>query len=122
MSKPRNKFYCDVGWRIRQARSLNKLSQAYLSERLGVTVPTVQRYETGDIQIPFEAVAKCAKALYTPVGYFLGEEGQPSITTSISKLGLSVAAEIMALPDDTIRRGVFDLVRSINRYVQDEDE
>jgi len=122
MGKTRNKFYCDVGWRIRQVRNLNKLSQEYLSVHLGVTVPTVQRYETGEIQIPSEAVAKCAKLLYTPVGYFFGEDDQLPANTNISRTGLMVAAEIMDLPDDNIRKSVFQLVRSINRYGEDCDK
>lgn len=33
-----------------------------------------------------------------------------------------VAAEIMDLPDDNIRKSVFQLVRSINRYGEDCDK
>lgn len=113
--KPKNKFYCDVGWRIRQVRSLNKRSQEYLGEHVGVSPQTIQRYESGDIHIPTEAVAKCAKALHTPVGFFYGEDGQQPANTNISRVGIMVAAEIMGLPDDNIRKSVFHLVRAINR-------
>ena len=116
MRKQRSKFYIDVGWRIKQVRSLSRLSQEYLGERLGVSATTIQRYESGEIQIPTEGVAKCAKALHTPVGFFYGEDGQQPANTNISRVGLTVAAEIMDLLDDNIRKSVYHLVRSINRY------
>lgn len=117
--KPKSKFYIDVGWRIKQIRNLNKLSQEYLGEYVGVSAQTIQRYETGNIQIPTEAVAKCAKALHTPVGFFYGEEDkQPA---NINRVGLMVAAEVMALSDDNIRKSVYQLVRSINRCDASQD-
>ena len=115
MRKSKNKFYIDVGFRIRQVRSLNKVSQEGLGAMLGVSPQTVQRYETGEIQIPTEAVAKCARALHTPVGFFYGEDNQQPANTNINRVGLMVAAEIMGLPDDNIRKSVYHLVRSINR-------
>lgn len=117
--KPKSKFYIDVGWRIKQIRNLNKLSQEYLGEYVGVSAQTIQRYETGNIQIPTEAVAKCAKALHTPVGFFYGEEDQQP--ANINRVGLMVAAEVMALSDDNIRKSVYQLVRSINRCDASQD-
>lgn len=116
MGKSRNKFYVAVGWQVRQIRSLNRVSQEHLGERIGVSKQTIQRYETGEIQIPVEGIAKCAKVFHTPVGFFYGEDCPPPANTNASRTGLMVAAEIMELPDDNIRRSIYQLVRSINRY------
>ncbi len=86
-----------------------------------ISAQTIQRYETGNIQIPTEAVAKCAKALHTPVGYFYGEEDQQPANNNTNRVGLMVAAEVMALADDNIRKSVYHLVRSINRHGQSQD-
>lgn len=120
-SKIKNRFYTDMGFRLRQVRSLNKLSQEYIGERLGVSAQTVHRYETGEIQIPTENIAKCAKALHTPVGFFYGEGDQQPAPSNINRVGLLVAAEIMELPDDNIRKSVYHLVRSINRACAPQD-
>ena len=113
--KTRNKFYADLGFRIRQARCLSKFSQSDLGERIGVTHQTVQRYETGEVHISPEGIIICAKALNTPVGYFYGEDGQQPSPSNTNRMGLMVAAEIMNLPDNNIRKNVYHLVRSINR-------
>lgn len=119
--KTKNQFYVDMGFRLRQIRSLNKVSQEYLGERLGVSLQTVQRYETGDIHIPSEAIAKCAKTFNTPVSYLYGEDSQQSASANHNRVGLMVAAEIMDLPDNNIRKSVYQLVRSINRFSCPQD-
>ncbi len=103
--------------------SLNFLNRrGYLGERLGVSAQTIHRYETGEVQISTEAVAKCAKTLHTPVGYFYGEDAQYPANTNISHVGIMLAAEVMELPDDLIRKNVFHLVRSINRLDETFDD
>lgn len=114
--KPRNKFYVDVGWRIRQMRNLKKLSQEYLGERVGVSAQTIQRYECGEIHIPTEALAICAKTLGAPVEHFFAETDHIPANNNINRIGLMAAAEIMELPDDNIRKNVYYLVRSINQF------
>ena len=114
MRKPKNKFYIDMGFKLRQARCLNKVSQQSLGERLGVSMQTVQRYETGEIHIPSEAIHICARVLNTPVSFFYGDEASPS-PSNTNRVGLMVAAEIMDLPDDNVRRSIYQLARSINR-------
>ncbi len=114
MRKTKNKFYVDLGFKLRQVRCLNKVSQQVLSEALGVSMQTVQRYETGEIHIPSEAVHKCARTLGTPVGFFYGEDSCPA-PSNTNRVGLMVAAEIMDLPDDNIRKSIYQLARSINR-------
>ena len=118
----RSAFYSEVGFRLRQMRNLNKLSQETLGERLGVSMQTYQRYETGEIHIPTEAIVKCAKCLQTPVGFFLGEEERLGSGGRMHRTGLLVAAEVMALPDDNLRKSVFHLVREINRACIDDKE
>ncbi len=103
-----------MGFKLRQARCLNKVSQQSLGERLGVSMQTVQRYETGEIHIPSEAIHICARVLNTPVSFFYGDEASPS-PSNTNRVGLMVAAEIMDLPDDNVRRSIYQLARSINR-------
>lgn len=48
---------------IKEIRQRLNLSQADLAARLGVSVPTVSRYETGERSPDLETAAKIAKAL-----------------------------------------------------------
>lgn len=113
--RERKKFNVDVGFRLRQARGLNGLTQEYVGEQVGVTKQTINRYETGEIPVPTETLARCARLMDTPVGFFLGEQNEQRMPSQNTRVGLMVAAEIMNLPDDRIRKSVYHLVRAINQ-------
>lgn len=114
--RKRTKFNAELGFRVRQMRNLNKMPPDRLAEVLGVSTQTVQRYETGEIHMPPEAIGKCAKSLNTPVGYFYGEGDKYPVPSNTNKIGLLLAAEVMELPDDNIRKSLFHLVRDIIRW------
>ena len=122
MKRQRSSFYEEIGFRIRQTRILGGLTQEALAERLGVSTQTMQRYETGEVRIPTVAFVKCAKVLGTPLDTLTCDDGQPPPSGMINKTGLIVAAEIMALPDDDIRKHIFRLARAINAYAADKDD
>lgn len=114
--RQKNRFNVELGYRVRQMRNLNKMPTDRLAEVLGVSTKTVQRYEAGEIHMSPEAIGKCAKSLNTPVGFFYGEGDKYPAPSNTNRLGLLLAAEVMQLPDDTIRKNVFHLVRSIIRW------
>ncbi len=120
--KQRSRFDVDLGFRLRQMRNLNKMAPDRLAEILGVSTKTVQRYETGEIHMSPEAVGKCAKELNTPVGYFYGEGDKYPTPANTNKIGLLLAAEVMDLPDENIRKSVFHLVRAIIRWNDHRDK
>lgn len=104
--------------RVCQRNVRNKLSV----RRLGVALTTVQRYETGEIYIPSEAIYKSIQMLNTSVSFLYDEEeGQKYASSNINRTGLMVAVEITELPNDTIRKNIYHLVRSINK-VETEQE
>ena len=118
----KHKFYVDLGFRIKQMRHLNKVSQELLAEIIGVSKQTIQRYESGEIHISPEALDKCARRLNTPVGFFYGEGETMPAPSNTNKTGLLIAADIMAIPDNNIRKSVYHLVRAINRAHEDNEK
>lgn len=122
MSKQtRQEFYADIGFRLRQIRSLNRVSQEALGDRLGVSKQTIQRYESGEIQLPSDVIAACAVIFGTPVGEFYGEAADTGEKSAQNRAGLMVAAEIMALPNLELRKSVFHMVRQINRTCEERE-
>lgn len=82
----------------------------------------MQRYESGEIPLTAEAIGKCAKSLNAPVGFFYGEGDTYPKPSNSNKIGLLLAAEIMELPDDNIRKSVFHLVRDIIRWSEKREK
>ena len=62
-----------VGEKIRQQRRIKGFSQSELSRRVGVSLKTVQRWESGERSPRVEEIQKVAEELDTPVAYLSGE-------------------------------------------------
>lgn len=112
-----------LGFRLMTLRQSHKMSQEYLGAKLGVRYQQIQKYETGVTRMPPERIATCARLFSVPVEYFFGSE-QSEVHSGYSKAVLTVAAEIMALPNDDVRKSVYHLARTINKSwdIQDNKE
>lgn len=66
-----------IGERIKELRLEKHYSLRDLAKQIGVTAPTIQRYESGEIpNISPEMVRKLASALGTSASWLLGEHEQ----------------------------------------------
>ena len=112
-----------LGFRLMTLRQSHKMSQEYLGAKLGVRYQQIQKYETGVTRMPPERIAACARILGVPIEYFFGTDAEVN-QPQYNKAVLTVAAEIMALPNDDIRKTFYHLARMINKTwdAQDNEE
>ena len=61
-----------VGERIAQIRKYNRINQSDLADKLGKSLRTVQKYESGEIDIPLSTLAEIAKVLNSTLNYLIG--------------------------------------------------
>ena len=61
-----------MGERIATIRKYNRINQAELADKLGKSLRTVQKYESGEIDIPLSNLAEVAEILNTTLNYLLG--------------------------------------------------
>ena len=114
-----------VGARLRLRRSLLEMSQSELGEKLGVTFQQVQKYERGTNRIGASRLFHVAKVMEVPVSYFfegLEEDGSSELKGPDSDTlydfiaspdGLALASAFAGIKDQTVRRRVIDLLRSL---------
>lgn len=119
MTQDRGKFYAEMGFRLRQVRQARKVSQSDLAKSLGVVTQSIQKYESGEVRMLPEVIQHCARFFRVSVGYFYGEEDKAK---RFSRVSLAVAAEVMDLPSEDLRKNVYTLLRNINALDKDEDE
>lgn len=108
-----------LGFRLMTLRQSHKMSQEYLGAKLGVRYQQIQKYETGMTRMPPERIAACARIFSVPVEYFFGSENE-AMHSSYSKAVLTIAAEIMELPNDDVRKSVYHLARTINKNLVEQ--
>lgn len=63
--------------RLRQARKRKKLTQRQVAEKLGVSAPTVTRWERGHVEPDTEAIKKLSEILDVSVDYLMGVSDIP---------------------------------------------
>lgn len=122
----------ELGKRIRLRRVEQKISQADLGEKLGVSFQQVQKYEKGVNRIGAGRLFEVARILNVPVDFFyeglsaanqpgLGEPdvAAPPVMEFVSSgEGLQLSLAFMKIKDVKVRKRVLDLVKSL----ADEEE
>lgn len=66
--------YSEIGQRIKMLRKRKGLNQSELAEKLNKSLRTVQKYETGEIEVSIAVVGALADILETTPTYILGYE------------------------------------------------
>ncbi len=79
--------YMQIGQRIRLLRKKKHLNQTELAQRLGKALRTVQKYETGEIEVSIAMINQLAEVLDSTPTYILGYE--------TSNIGIRNMADIM---------------------------
>ena len=60
--------------KIKQLRLEKKESQTYLGKQIGVSLRTIQNYESGDVDVPFKKLDLIAKYYDVSVSYLFSDE------------------------------------------------
>ncbi|WP_373898019.1 helix-turn-helix domain-containing protein [Haloimpatiens sp. FM7315] len=69
-----------AGDRIKEKRKSKKMTQKQLCKILNKSESSIQKYESGEVEIPHSVVEEIAKVLDTTVPYLLGyEKGQKQL-------------------------------------------
>jgi transcriptional regulator with XRE-family HTH domain len=130
-----------VGTRVRLRRTLLGLSQEKLGEAIGLTFQQVQKYERGANRVGSSRLYDLSRVLDVPIAYFFDEMPNGVQDKSPSRLmGLAHPPAVEYEPDPmakretlelvrayyritepSVRKRLFDLIKSIARGLKDED-
>lgn len=69
-----------IGLRLRHARKSTGLTLEQVADRVGMSVPSLSAYETGQREPSFAQLAKLAKVYHRPIEFFLSEGPLPKET------------------------------------------
>lgn len=78
--------YSEIGQRIKMLRKKRGLNQSELAEKLNKSLRTVQKYETGEIEVSIAVVNSLADILETTPTYILGYEPSSAPIQRISDI------------------------------------
>jgi len=80
----------EIGLRIRTARKAKRLNQTEFAELLNKSLRTVQKYESGEIEVSVAVVKEIAKVLECSPSYLLGWDEEKKVFAGFFKKHLAV--------------------------------
>jgi transcriptional regulator with XRE-family HTH domain len=101
----------ELGKRIRLRRVEQKISQAELGDKLGVSFQQVQKYEKGVNRVGAARLQSIATALDVPVTFFY--DGDNSLLFLDSAFSLRLLRAYSKIKDQTVQRQLVSLMESI---------
>jgi transcriptional regulator with XRE-family HTH domain len=101
-----------VGQKVRARRQTLDMSQDDLAQACGITFQQVQKYERGTNRIAVSRLVEIAKALKTPLDYFLDGSFQLLPGQKYAVKGFAEGKQPALEPDPMASRDVRDLVRA----------
>ena len=108
-----------VGQNIRAFRTMRKMTQGALGERIGVTFQQIQKYERGANRVSGSMLVAIAAALDTSVGWLVGEEGglADAADEVISALALTGGVDLLeafaSIPQASARAALVTLAQEM---------
>lgn len=115
-----------VGQRLRLRRTLLGLSQETLGEAVGITFQQLQKYERGANRISASRLFNLSQVLGVPVTFFFDDlpapeatlvPDEPSETQEFESMARRETLELVRayyrIPDESIRRRTFELVKTL---------
>ena len=107
----------EMGKRIRLRRVEQKISQADLGEKLGVSFQQVQKYEKGVNRVGAARLQQIANALSVPVTFFYDGDGKNREVESLlfldSAFSLRLLRAYSRIKDQTVQRQLVVLMEAI---------
>lgn len=101
-----------VGQKVRARRQVLDMSQDDLAKACGITFQQVQKYERGTNRISVSRLVEIAKALKTPLDFFLDGAFQLLPGQKYAVKGFAEGKQAALEPDPMASRDVRDLVRA----------
>ena len=107
----------ELGKRIRLRRVEQRISQAELGDKLGVSFQQVQKYEKGVNRVGAARLQQIATALDVPVTFFYDGDGKSREVESLlfldSAFSLRLLRAYSKIKDQTVQRQLVSLMESI---------
>ena len=110
-----------VGLRLREARTLKKLSQTDLAKLVGLAFQQIQKYENGANRMGASRLWHLSQILELPVSYFFEglESGKrldaddAETAENIRRKSLELVRNFYAIKNDGMREAAYQLIRGM---------
>jgi transcriptional regulator with XRE-family HTH domain len=102
-----------VGRKLKQIRTMRRLSQTDVARELDLSFQQIQKYEIGSNRIAASRLYELSRILDVPTSYFF--EGLDTNTHSTSKRdpSLEIVSALAAIRDDTVKSRIVTFIEDV---------
>lgn len=102
-----------VGKRLKQIRTLRRMSQTDVAKRLNLSFQQIQKYEIGSNRIAASRLFELSRILDVPTSYFFeGLTDADPVPTRDS--GLDIVNALAAIEDDRIKSRIMTFIEDVS--------
>jgi transcriptional regulator with XRE-family HTH domain len=102
-----------VGRRLKQIRTLRRMSQTDVAKKLSLSFQQIQKYEIGSNRIAASRLFELSNVLGVPTSYFFeGLQDQPE--TVSNDRGIDIVTALAAIDDDKIKSRIVTFIEDVS--------
>ena len=102
-----------VGKRLKQIRTLRRMSQTDVAKRLELSFQQIQKYEIGSNRIAASRLFELSRILDVPTSYFF-EGLSDAETTQRADRGLDIVNALAAIEDEKIKSRIVTFIEDVS--------
>lgn len=102
-----------VGKRLKQIRTLRRMSQTDVAKRLNLSFQQIQKYEIGSNRIAASRLFELSRILEVPTSYFFDGAADNENTPSTDK-GLDIVNALAAIEDEKIKTRIVTFIEDVS--------
>lgn len=101
-----------VGRKLKQIRTIRRLSQTDVAKELNLSFQQIQKYEIGSNRIAASRLYDLARILEVPTSYFF--EGLEGTNEQDKDPSMEIVAAIAAIRDDTVKSRIVTFIEDVS--------
>lgn len=103
-----------VGRKLKQARTLRRLSQTDVARKLKLSFQQIQKYEIGSNRIAASRLFELAQVLDVPPSYFFEGLYDNTNMAPSEDSGLEIVSALAAIRDDTVKSRIVTFIKDVS--------
>ena len=102
-----------VGKKLKQIRTLRRMSQTDVAKRLNLSFQQIQKYEIGSNRIAASRLFELSRILDVPTSYFFEGIAEPDVKPA-SDRGLDIVNALAAIEDEKIKSRIMTFIEDVS--------
>lgn len=103
-----------VGRKLKQIRTLRRLSQTDVARKLNLSFQQIQKYEIGSNRIAASRLFELAQILEVPPSYFFDGLNDNANAAPQTDPGMEIVSALAAIKDDAVKNRIVTFIQDVS--------